>query len=472
MTNTLTTRLACVFLLAAPLSANAQNRVTDTMPSLAPLVETVAPAVVNISVSEVVTAMPRPRGNGPLEEFFEEFEEYLGEDTPLDLPPPRERFGAGSGVIVDAENGYVLTNHHVVYGANDIRVTLIDDRTLDATVIGSDRRSDLAVLKIASDDLTAIPIASPDTLMVGDYVVAIGNPFGFSNTVTSGIVSGLGRQFIEDNAIYQDFIQTDASINPGNSGGALVNLDGQLVGINSAIATDPGGGNVGIGFAIPSKMVAYVMERLLEQGEVQRGLLGVTIDSITPRFAENYGLNVSSGALVLDVQPGSAAERTGIRINDIIVGIDDEPVADSNELRNTVAMRLPEQEIEVRLVRNGNPRTVSAILRSNIDRNQPEEEEAEHQPRPSVFGGVRLSANPDGDGVRVENVRPGTLAYSRDLRPGDLIKAFMTSPNRPIALNTVAEAEESVADADTVVLLIERRHQETGEWRERLILMR
>jgi len=303
-----------LFALALSVDAYAQP---PAQPSLAPMIERISPAVVNISVSGSV-----PADSPAQDEFFRRFFDF---ETPPD--GRREVEAAGSGVIVDAAKGYILTNHHVIENADKITVTLLDNRSLSAKVIGSDKGTDLAVLQVSSAELKSMPLGDSNKLRVGDYVVAIGNPFGFSNTVTSGIVSALGRSGINRDA-YEDFIQTDASINPGNSGGALVNLSGELVGINSAILSRSGG-NIGIGFAIPVNMVRAVMEQLVTSGAVHRGLLGVNIDDITPDLAATYGLHDNSGALVRSMQANSAAEKAGIQVGDVIVTVNGSHVRDS-----------------------------------------------------------------------------------------------------------------------------------------------
>src|SRR5512135_1761738 len=293
---------ATLMLAAAPLaSAQLPAQVGETpVPSLAPMVKRVTPAVVNIATKGTVQEQ-NPLLNDP---FFRRF---------FDVPntPQRRQFqSAGSGVIVDAKQGYIVTNAHVIENATEITVTLLDNRSLTAKVVGKDEGSDVAVLQVPANNLTALPIADSDKTEVGDFVVAIGNPFGLGHTVTSGIVSALGRSGINPEG-YEDFIQTDASINPGNSGGALVNLNGQLVGINSAILSRTGG-NIGIGFAIPSNMMKVVMNQLIKFGAVKRGVLGVNIQTLVPEIAQSMGLpEGTQGALVSQVVEGSAAERAG-----------------------------------------------------------------------------------------------------------------------------------------------------------------
>jgi Do/DeqQ family serine protease len=441
-------RFGCVVLISGIAAASAQDREVAPLPSLSPLINQVAPAVVNISVTELVEARRSPFGDRGGSPFLEEFQDYLDE-----LPP--ERQAAGSGVIVDAELGYILTNHHVISEASEIRVVLTDNRSFDAMVIGSDPESDVAVLQIEADDLTGIEFASTDNLKVGDYVVAIGNPFGLGQTVTSGIVSALGRTsgYSDGNASYEYFIQTDASINVGNSGGALINLEGDLVGINSAIISRTGD-SVGIGFAIPSEIAVSVMRRLLEFGSVPRGLLGVYMESVTPAFADDYGLAVDAGAIVMRVEPGSAAAAAGIQINDVITRVDDEVIANSNELRNTVAMKLPSQEVMLEVVRDGRQRSIQAVLGAKAPVGAGVAPRRDPSARPSVFEGIDLMAETGRDqGLRVLSIEDSASLQVRrsDLRAGDLITAVNQRRVR-----SVAEAVELTENLRNVVVEIER----------------
>lgn len=292
------------------------------LPSLAPVLKRVTPAVVNINTQT------RVRVRSPLldDPFFRRF---------FNIPDaPRERVSQslGSGVIVDAEKGYVLTNNHVIAGADEIYVGLKDGRSLEATLIGSDPDTDLAVVQIPSETLTALPLANSDELQVGDFVVAVGNPFGLGQTVTSGIVSALGRTGLRG-LEYQNFIQTDASINPGNSGGALINLRGELVGINSAIFT-PSGGNVGIGFAIPASMAQHVMDELIEFGVVRRGTLGIVVQDLTPELAGAFGLTVGKGVLVAELIEAMGAEKSGLEPGDVITHVEGKEVNNSQDFHN------------------------------------------------------------------------------------------------------------------------------------------
>jgi serine protease DegQ len=334
--------VALVLALAPPLAsftpALAQSRTpvleAQPMPSLAPLLKNVTPAVVNISV--VATSQPQ---DNPLmrDPFFRRF-----------LPPqeqPQQRQAAGSGVIVDAARGYVMTNAHVVGRAEKIAVTLKDGRTLNAKLIGADPGTDIAVVQIPAENLMALTFGDSGALEVGDYVVAIGNPFGLGQTVTSGIVSALGRSGLRIEG-YEDFIQTDASINPGNSGGALVDLRGRLIGINTAIIA-PSGGNVGIGFAVPINMARSVFDQIVQYGKVQRGRVGVQVQDVTPDIAGAIGMKQTAGALVARVEPNSPAAKAGLKQGDVILSLDGAPVRNSADLRNRVGLVRVGEKIDV-----------------------------------------------------------------------------------------------------------------------------
>src|SRR5271155_4650245 len=362
------------------------------MPSLAPMVKRVSPSVVNIATRGTIKEQP---GRNPLldDPFFRRFF-----DTPPDARPHERQFrSAGSGVIVDAKNGYIITNHHVVENASEITITLLDNRTFTAKVIGSDEGADVAVLQAKQPNLVAINLGDSAKLEVGDYVVAIGNPFALQNTVTAGIVSALGRNGISPDG-YEDFIQTDASINPGNSGGALVNLRGELVGINSAILTGTGS-NIGIGFAIPVNMVKSSMDQLIKYGQVKRGVLGVQLYNVTPEIAKELGLSETAGALVAGVAQGSAAERAGIKTGDIIVSLNGLTMKSSGELRNAIGMLHVGDKVELGLLRDGKPRKVIALIAE-----RGEVESASAAEINKGLEGADMADAPDGGGVVVNKV--------------------------------------------------------------------
>jgi Do/DeqQ family serine protease len=325
-------------------------------PTLAPMLARVSPAVVNISVQGTVQAAQNPLFQDP---FFRRFFDLPEKQAPQNTPT--ERFQAvGSGVIFDAEHGYVITNNHVVDRADKILITLKDRRQLDAKLVAADPQTDVAVLKVEGDHLTSLPLGDSKRLQVGDYVVAIGNPFGVGQAATFGIVSAVGRTGLGIES-YEDFIQTDASINPGNSGGALVDLSGRLVGMNAAIISR-GGGNVGVGFAIPIDLVKTIADQLITKGKVSRGALGVTIQDLTPALAQAMGVNLAGGALVSQVSPQSAAAKAGIEQGDVITALDGETVASSSQLRNAVGQKQPGTAVRLSLLHQGKERTVTATL--------------------------------------------------------------------------------------------------------------
>jgi serine protease Do len=318
--------------------------------TLAPVVSRITPGVVGISVRG------RVREDNPLlqDPLFRRF--FNLQQQPLE----RETQATGSGVIVDAAQGYVLTNAHVVENANNIEVTTKDNRQIKAKLIGRDADTDIAVLQIPTGNLTAVPIGDSDRLQVGDFVLAIGNPFGLGQTVTSGIVSALGRSNLGIEG-YEDFIQTDASINPGNSGGPLVDLQGRVVGINTAILA-PGGGNIGIGFAVPINMARQVMDQLIRYGEIRRGRIGVAMQELTPDLAQALGTKHTQGAVIARVEPGSPAERAGLRTNDLIVAINGVPMHSGTELRNRVGLSRIGDEVELTVERGGQERNVTVRI--------------------------------------------------------------------------------------------------------------
>lgn len=325
--------------------------------TIAPMLESVLPAVVNISTRTRSTVRRHPLLDDP---FFRRFF-----DIPEEREQQRQKQSLGSGVIVDAAKGFVLTNHHVIDGADEITVTLRDQRQFNAEVVGSDPEVDLALIRIQAKELTALPFADSDQVRVGDFVVAIGSPFGLGQTVTYGIVSALGRSDLGIEG-YEDFIQTDASINPGNSGGPLVNMHGKLVGVNTAIV-GPSGGNIGIGFAIPGNMAGVIMAQISEYGEVRRGQLGVATQDLTPELAKAFRLARRGGALVAEVVEGSAAAAAGLRRGDVIVTLDGRPVASSSDLRNAVGLMRIGTRIELGVLRDGRQLTLHAVIAEPLE---------------------------------------------------------------------------------------------------------
>jgi Do/DeqQ family serine protease len=400
----------CLILLASVAGARAALPLVvddQPLPSLAPMLERSVPAVVNISTVTRIEAAEHPLMRDP---FFRRF---------FDMPQaPRHQEGnsLGSGIIVDAERGLVLTNGHVIAKATEIRVTLQDGRSLVAELIGADPETDIAVLRIPAQHLTALPVADSDTLKVGDFVVAIGNPFGLSQTVTSGIVSGLGRSGLGIEG-YESFIQTDASINPGNSGGALVNLRGELVGVNTAILA-PGGGNIGIGFAIPANMARAVMEQLVEHGAVRRGIFGVTMQTLTPDLAAALGIDHRDGAVVNGVEPDSAAAAAGVREGDVILTINGAKVTGAEDLRIRFGLLRVGARVELEILRGGKIRRITGII------DDPYRAFIEGQRiAPSLAGALigELDRRGGVPALPVGTVQPGSAAWQAGLREGDRI---------------------------------------------------
>ncbi|MBU6198805.1 MAG: Do family serine endopeptidase [Xanthomonadaceae bacterium] len=379
------------------------------LPSLAPMLAQVMPAVVNIN------SKTRVRVRNPLMEdpFFRQF---FGMP---DMPRERIEQSLGSGVIIDAAKGYVLTNNHVIAGADDIAVTLHDGRTLKAQVVGTDPDTDIAVIRIPAENLSALPLADSSRLRVGDFVVALGDPFGLGQTVTSGIVSALNRSGLRGLG-YQNFIQTDASINPGNSGGALVNLRGELVGINSAIYS-PSGGNVGIGFAIPSNLAGQVMRQLIATGTVAHGSLGISAQDITPDIAAALGVNAGSGALITRVRGGSPAAAAGIAPGDVVTAVDGKPVRSAGDLMNEQGILPVGSKVQLDLLRDG--KALRAETRLDADKlASTEGGKVDARLRGAQLSEVDPNARRDGlAGVRVDRVAGGSRAQDNGLRPGDLI---------------------------------------------------
>ena len=402
---------------AMPPMAMMQNE--HGRPSLAPMLKSVTPAVVNISTRSRVNIQLNPLFNDPF------FRRFFG--VPNVPPQQQERQSLGSGVIVDADKGYVLTNNHVIANADEITVTLHDKRHFEAKLVGTDPEADLAVIRIDAKDLRELAMADSSTLEVGDFVVAIGNPFGLQQTVTYGIVSALGRSGLGIEG-YENFIQTDASINPGNSGGALVDLQGKLVGINTAIV-GPAGGNVGIGFAIPSNMAHTIMTQLIEYGEVRRGQLGVMVQDVTPDLAEAMGVKATGGAVISQVMKDSPAARAGLKVGDVIVAVDDKPVGSAAQLRNAIGMLRVGSKVRLEVVRNGRHRSFTARI-AEPRREKLAAERLSKKLAGAVLGPIEPNHPLAGSvkGVEVLEVKRGSPAALAGLRPGDIIVSVNQQP--------------------------------------------
>lgn len=434
--------LLSLFFLLAPAAGNATLPPAvagEPLPSLAPILEQVTPSVVNIYTQT------RVRIRSPLldDPFFRHF---------FNVPDqPRERVSQslGSGVIVDADRGYVLTNNHVIAGADDISVTLSDGRSFSAEVIGLDPDTDLAMVRIPAENLQALKLADSNQLRVGDFVVAVGNPFGLGQTVTSGIVSALGRSGFRG-LEYQNFIQTDASINPGNSGGALINLRGELVGINSAIFT-PSGGNVGIGFAIPSAMARYVMAQLVEYGEVRRGTFGIYVQDLTSELAGALDVADARGALVAEVVPGSSADRAGIRAGDVIVTVAGNEVRSMRDFHNVEGSLPVGEKRSLEYLRDGKRRqvdlSVAALREIDGGMLDPRLAGARFEELPARMRSDRVK------GVLLAEVQSSSKPERTGLRRGDIV----TAANRQ-SVQSLTDLQDILKSSRGPILLQIRRN--------------
>lgn len=387
---------------ALPLAVQGQQ-----LPSLAPMLEKVLPAVVSVHIEG--TQVQR-------QQLPEEFKYFFGPNFPTQKQSSRPFEGLGSGVIIDAAKGYILTNNHVIDNADKIKVQLNDGREFDAKLIGRDGQTDIALLQISAKNLSAVKVADSDKLRVGDFAVAVGNPFGLGQTATSGIISALGRSGLNLEGL-ENFIQTDASINRGNSGGALVNLNGELIGINTAILA-PSGGNVGIGFAIPSNMVQNLSQQLIEFGEVKRGLLGIKGSEMTADMAKAFNTDAQRGAFVSEVLPKSAAAKAGIKAGDILVSVDGKSIRSFAELRAKVGTTAPGKTIKVGLLRNGQAQEVAVTLDDSETASTSAETLTPALQGASLSNGAIANGQ---KGVKIDNVVKGTPAAQFGLQKGDVI---------------------------------------------------
>ncbi|EBM4711393.1 serine endoprotease DegQ [Salmonella enterica] len=400
-----------------------------TLPSLAPMLEKVLPAVVSVKVEGTAAQSQK---------VPEEFKKFFGEDLPDQPSQPFE--GLGSGVIIDAAKGYVLTNNHVINQAQKISIQLNDGREFDAKLIGGDDQSDIALLQIQNPSkLTQIAIADSDKLRVGDFAVAVGNPFGLGQTATSGIISALGRSGLNLEGL-ENFIQTDASINRGNSGGALLNLNGELIGINTAILA-PGGGSIGIGFAIPSNMA----QQLIQFGEIKRGLLGIKGTEMTADIAKAFKLNVQRGAFVSEVLPNSGSAKAGVKSGDVIISLNGKPLNSFAELRSRIATTEPGTKVKLGLLRDGKPLEVEVTLDSNTSSSASAEMIA-----PALQGATLSDGQlKDGTkGVKVDSVEKSSPAAQAGLQKDDVIIGV----NRD-RISSIAEMRKVMAAKPSIIAL-------------------
>jgi serine protease Do len=434
----------------------------------APVVKKVLPTVANISssrVSKVPTEFFGPLPDDPMfRQFFgNDFNRYFR--APRQAPERREQ-GLGSGVIMTPD-GYILTNNHVVDGASNVTVTLADKREFKAKVIGTDPKSDIAVLKIEATNLPCITVADSSKVQVGDYALAVGDPFGVGQTVTMGIVSATGRSHLGIEQ-YEDFIQTDAPINPGNSGGALVNDRGELIGINTAIIAHGSEGNQGIGFAIPANMARHMMEQIVEHGKVTRAYLGIVPQDVTPDIAKEFGEKEARGALVAEVSANSPAQKSGLARGDIVLDVNGKPVADSNDLRMTISMMPPDSEANLKVLRNGSERQIAVTL-STLPTEEVAANSEDHSKRSasSALAGVSvetldaqsasdLGLSPGTKGVVVTNVDPASEAAEAGLRRGDIIQEVNRQP-----IKNTAEFEHAIRSSKDKPLLLVNRNGST-----------
>ena len=411
------------------------------MPSLAPMIEKIRPAVVNIATRGSIDIQNHPLLNDPLfKRFFKGFE---------NLPQRKEVKSLGSGVIIDADAGYIVTNFHVIDGADEISITLHDGRQLEAKIIGSDPEADIAILKVDNGNLISIPFADSGKLRVGDFAVAIGNPFGLGQTVTSGIISALGRTGLGIEG-YEDFIQTDASINPGNSGGALVNLRGELIGINTAILASGGTGNVGIGFAIPINMVRELTNQLIEYGEVRRGMLGVIMQNLTPELARAFGLDLHQGVVISQVVEDSAASKAGLKAGDVVADINGVPVKSASAMRNMVGLMRVGAKMDITVIRDGKKKKLTAYIADEV------EQALEGEKLNPRLAGATIEDHEEGGNkfLVVANVERGSPAWNARLRKGDLILSVNRSP-----VKTLADLKQLINPSDKQILFNVQRGQ-------------
>ncbi len=426
--------LTALLMLTAPLHATLPAAVNgQPVPSLAPVLEQVTPAVVNINTQSIQYVRSRNS------EFYSWF--YGLPNTPQE----RVTQSLGSGVIVDAVKGLILTNHHVVNEADDISVVLHDGRTYNATLIGSDDGTDVAVIQIEAENLTALPLADSKQLRVGDFVVAVGNPFGLGQTVTSGIVSALGRTSLSGLG-FQNFIQTDASINPGNSGGALIDLNGSLVGINTAIFS-PSGGNVGIGFAIPSSLAERMMKQLVEFGTVRRGSLGMGVQDITERLARAFDVGQKQGVLVTSVDEDSPADRAGLKPGDIITQLNGDRISSRKQFQNYEGLIELDSQVAIDYLRNDKQRQTKTLI-TEADRNEIKGQELHPLLKGVLLSNLPVQYRERFQGVLIEEIERGSTPWKLGLRAGDLI----TSVNKS-DINSLKQLTQGVSRSNKAPLL-------------------
>ena len=441
-----------LFLLLATAAHAGLPAVVDgkPLPTLAPMLEKVTPAVVNIAaIGEIQVRRRHSLIDDPI---FRHFFNLPGETQ------TRKTRSLGSGVVVDAKNGYVLTNHHVIEGANKIIINFKNGRQLEARLIGSDPRTDVAVLQIPAKGLSAIPLSDSDNLRVGDFAVAIGNPFGLGQTVTSGIVSALGRSGLglsgNNKENFEEFIQTDASINIGNSGGALVNLNGELIGINTAIFSPNQVGNVGIGFAIPANMAKAVMRQLIEHGEIRRGYFGVVVQTLTPELAEALQTSLTRGVVVASVEKGLPADKAGLRVHDIVTAINGKPIKSASEMRNRIGVLNVGDKVGLTVRRGKKKLSLTATISGSSSGGQIKGEALDHRLAGSLLSNIPSDHPFYGriEGILVADLHSGSPAVSAGLERGDIILSI----NRQAVKNIDMAAKLLAGNKGQLLMNIQR----------------
>ncbi len=431
--------LATIFMLSLGFAPALQSQPIPPVPTFAPILKDTMPAVVHIQTESTVQFRPQTRIPDAFKWFFE-MPQNRGPHT------QRRRGTFGSGVVIDSENGYILTNSHVVSNADKIKVTLGDGREFDAKLTGNDKAADIAVVQIEADDLNEMRTGDSSLLQLGDLVLAIGNPFGLQQTVTSGIVSALGRSGLGIES-YEDFIQTDASINPGNSGGALINLKGELVGINTAIY-GPSRGNVGIGFAIPVNMAMEIFSQLVEHGEVRRGKLGVVIQTLTPALAKAFNVDRKKGTIVVEVEEDTPAEEAGLMSGDIILSVNDREMESSSDMRNFIGLLRVGSKISLKVLRGNRELSLSATIEQTQTRRK------EGDTLSQLLKGTTLEIVRDDEGktnIKVKEIQEGSLAGRSGLHRGDLILSVNQHPVR-----NFDEMRAAIQKSDSLLLRLKR----------------
>jgi serine protease Do len=439
-----------------PFTPNVPKQIIEAGRAFSEIASSVSPSVVNISTTKVVRRDAEPFSEDPFFELFNPFRDFK-------MPKKWKEQSLGSGVIVSAD-GYIITNNHVVEQSDEIRVTLFDKRSFKAKLIGADSKTDVAIVKIEADNLNAMKWGDSDKLQVGEFVLAIGNPYGLSHTVTMGIISAVGRANVGI-ADYEDFIQTDAAINPGNSGGPLVDIKGELIGINTAIFSRSGGYQ-GIGFAVPSNMARLVMDQLVQKGKITRGWLGVTIQELTPELSQKFGIKNSKGALVGDIAKGSPAEKAGLKRGDVILEFNGKNVQDVGNLRNMVAQSKVGSEVPV-LIRRGDKEysvkvTIAELpkeIAESVPGSAPDESPAEGLSGLRVIELSReiarqLGLSRDEKGVVVVRVDPGSAAEEAGIRKGDVIQEV--DKKKVDGINEYNKVIKGIRQGDTVLFFINR----------------